>query len=340
MSWQQIRGHNEALARLMFAHARGRLAHAYLFIGPDGIGKKRFATELAKALLCERPPAALCACDRCPACQQVLAHTHPDFVITGRTEDRLEFTIDVVRALCDELGQMPLRGGRKITVLDEADYLNEEAANAFLKNLEEPPAGSLLLLLGTSTDHQLPTILSRCQILRFHPLNDDSLVSVLREQGVQDEEALTHAVRLAQGSVARALALVDTDTREFRQRLLSELCANRPDPVTLSKIWLQFQEAAGKESADQRARTSVVIGFLVDFLRTALRLALPGEPPSGSAHELGLLAKLAERLGHVRLNNLIEECLNADYLNERRVTGALIIEQLADRLCEKSMALR
>src|SRR5437764_8708040 len=104
VSWQRIKGHGELVAAFARAVERGRLAHAYLFIGPPGVGKRLFAVELAKALLCEAAPAgpheALAACDRCPACVQIDAGTHPDFRVAGRPAEASEFPIDVVRDLC------------------------------------------------------------------------------------------------------------------------------------------------------------------------------------------------------------------------------------------------
>src|SRR5205807_4346929 len=129
--------------------------------GPSGVGKRLFAEELAKALLCESPNRPrLEACDRCPACLQVAAGTHPDYFVAGRPEESLELPIDVVRELCHSLGLKPARGHGKVAIVDDADDLNDAAANCFLKTLEEPPPRSVLLLIGTSAERQLPTIVS------------------------------------------------------------------------------------------------------------------------------------------------------------------------------------
>src|SRR4051794_17892298 len=130
MSWDRVRGHDAILAGFRAALDRGRLGHAYLFVGPDGVGKKLFATELARALLCEAPPAALAACDRCPACRQIDADSPPDFLPARRPDDRLELPIEVVRDLGARLSLKPMRGGRKVAVLEDADDFNEESANA------------------------------------------------------------------------------------------------------------------------------------------------------------------------------------------------------------------
>src|SRR5947208_4805703 len=186
MVWDRIRGHDAARRQLLAAHTRGRLAHAFLFAGPPGAGKRLFATEFAKALLCDRPPAPLTACDRCPSCAQVAAGTHPDAFTARKPEDKHDLPVEVVREFCANLGRKPAKGVRKVGVIEDADDLNDESANCFLKTLEEPPPGAVLVLLASDSERQLPTILSRCQVVRFRPLGPDDLRAVLADHGVAD----------------------------------------------------------------------------------------------------------------------------------------------------------
>ena len=162
MAWQRVRGHEAQVEAFRRAARRGRLAHAYLFTGPAGVGKRLFAVELAKALLCEGNAGdELEACDRCPACAQVEAGTHPDFYPAARPADALEFPIELMRELCQGFALKSARGRGKVVVIDGADDLNRESANCFLKTLEEPPPRSVLILIGSSPDRQLSTIVSR-----------------------------------------------------------------------------------------------------------------------------------------------------------------------------------
>src|SRR5204862_2693685 len=133
----------------------------------------------------------------------------------GRPDDKLQLPIEVVRQPCADLAPKPARGGRKVASLDDADDLNEESSNCFLKTLEEPPPGSLLILIGTSPDLQLPTIRSRCQLVRFAPLPPGDVADLLRQAGVTDEALVARLRHLAAGSPGRALELADPELWDF-----------------------------------------------------------------------------------------------------------------------------
>ena len=334
MAWDRIRGHDAALKTFRATVSRGRLGQAYLFVGPDGIGKQLFARELAKALLCEQPRGPLDACDHCPACAQVEAGTHPDVFSLHTPEEKHELPIDEMRAFCAQMALKPSRGPRKIGIVVDADDFNESSANAFLKTLEEPPPGSLLILLATSTDRQLPTILSRCQTVRFHPLGPDDLRAVLAAQGVKDRAQLERLVRLGSGSPAAALALNDDDFWQIRRCLIDGLTAPRPNFTELAETWQRFYLDAGTETAKQRPRVSLVIRFLLEAVRQSLRLALGAEVSGLDAEEEGRLRAFASRLGPDRLLELVEACVEADSHVERRVQLILVVELVLEQFTQ------
>jgi DNA polymerase-3 subunit delta' len=331
MSWDRIRGHDAARHAFHIAFERGRLGQAYLFVGPDGVGKRLFALELAKALLCERPPAPLAACDHCPSCTQVEAGTHPDVFTLRTPEGKHELPVSEMRSFCARMALKPSRGGRKVGIIEDADDFNEESANSFLKTLEEPPSGSLLILLGTGTDRQLPTILSRCQVVRFAPLGPDDLKSILAGQGVSDSDRLERLVRLSGGSAARALALNDDGFWKVREKLVEGLTSPRPNFAGLAEAWSRFVEDAGKDTAAQRLRASLVVRFLVEAVRQALRLSLGADVSGLDPAEEDRLRAFADRLGPDRLLELIDRCVEADYYVERRVQLALVIESVLEQ---------
>src|SRR5688572_29854914 len=233
--WQGIEGHDRIVARFRRAIEQGRLASTFLFVGPEGIGKRAFAIALARSLLCERrDDAQLDVCGICPSCVQVAARTHPDLHFIGLPEGKSSIPIKLLigedetrmrEGLCYDISLKPFGGKRKIAIVEDADYLNRaEVANCLLKTLEEPPPRSLLILVGTSESKQLPTIRSRSQVVRFEPLSREIVERLLVEKRLVADPA--EARRLAaqsEGSISRALELADPELWQFRDELLAAL---------------------------------------------------------------------------------------------------------------------
>jgi DNA polymerase-3 subunit delta' len=335
VSWHSIRGHDRVVAELRRSLEQGRFPHALLFVGPAGVGKKTFARKLAQALLCEaRPAERLDPCEVCPGCLQVAAETHPDFAEFARPEDKHELPIAVIRDLCMHFALKPARGMRKVAILDDADDLNEEAANAFLKTLEEPPPGAVLILIGTSVEVQLQTIVSRCQVVRFDPLPAADVAELLLEQGVaRDAEDAARLAALGDGSVSRALGLADAGLERFRRALIDELASDCGfDPPALAHQVLEHVKQAGKESVDQRRRASLLIGELARFFRGVLWQTAGLEPPSPDPADRRPVEAIAARLEPEDVLVLTDRCLEADYHIQRRLAMNLILEALAHDL--------
>jgi DNA polymerase-3 subunit delta' len=330
LSWAHVIGHDAWVSAFRDVVRRNRLAHAYLFVGPPGVGKRTFAIEFAKALLCEQssPDLPLTACDRCAACLLVDARTHPDLFVVGKPEDKNELPIGVMRELCDSFRMKSARGLGKVAVLDDADDMNDEAANCFLKTLEEPPPRSIFILIGTSLERQLPTIRSRCHTVRFAPLAPETVRQLLEKSELQDKKLIPALVRLAEGSPGTALALADPSLWEFRNRLLAGLAASRVDTLGLGKAFDEFVQEAGKEPVLQRERAALMIRLLLAGLRDALRLRL-GEP-APAAEEAQLLQPLARRADPDKLLRLIDRALEAEIQLDRYLQVVLVLEGLLD----------
>jgi DNA polymerase-3 subunit delta' len=336
VSWERVRGHDALVRAFERAARRGRLAHAYLFTGPPGVGKRLFAAELAKSLLCEDPPPGrIDSCDRCPACVQIDAGTHPDYFQAGLPPGKHEWPIELMRELLRTFALTSARGKGKVAVLDDADDFNEESANAFLKTLEEPPPRSVLILIGSSPDRQLPTILSRCQAVRFAPLPEPLVADLLRAQGVEDEALVRRLARLSGGSPGQARALADPALWDFRRTFLQQLTTPQIDSVGLARAWNEFVEQAGKDSAAQRQRATLVLRLVIDFLNDALRMRLGGTPRLAEPDELRALETLAKRADVEKMLAILERCLQGDEHIDRRVQLSLALEALTDELGEK-----
>ncbi len=331
-----VRGHETQVEAFDRAVRRGRLAHAYLFVGPSGVGKRLFAVELAKALLCEsrRNEDRLEGCDHCPACTQVEAGTHPDFFTASRPPETAEFPIALMRELCQHFSLKPASGRGKVVLLDDADDLNAESANCFLKTLEEPPPGSVLILIGSSTDRQRQTITSRCQVVRFRPLPPETVAEVLQANGVDDATLRERSVQLSGGSPGQARLLADPALWEFRRVLLTALTQPRFDAVALAKTWMEFVQEAGKETVHQRRRARLTLRLLIDFIRAALRFGLNGDADNGAGEDRPLLEAMTQRANADQITALLEHCLEADFQIERNVGTAFVLEALLDAVAQ------
>jgi DNA polymerase-3 subunit delta' len=335
VSWQHINGHDAQVQAFERARRRGRLAHAYLLVGPPGVGKRLFADALTRALLCETSSECLEACGHCPACTLVAAGTHPDFFAVGRPAGVNEVPIELMRELCRVFTLKSARGRGKVAVLDDADDLNDASANCFLKTLEEPPPRSVFLLIGTHVERQLPTIVSRCQVVRFAPLPEPQVAELLMRQGVEDAALAARLARLSGGSPGQALALAGPELWQFRRTLLDGLAATPPDTVGLARQWLEFAEEAGKEVAAHRRRASLVLRLLVEFFNDAIALSVGGTPRLAEPEDLRVLRVVAGRCDVEGLLGQVERCLEADMQIERYVPLALVLEGLLDALGQR-----
>ncbi len=164
MPWSEVRGQEEALNFLRRSLEGGRLAHAYLFHGPEGVGKKMAALLLCRFLVCR---GASKPCGTCPACRRLLSGGHPDVMVLEPLGKARRITKEQMAHLHEGARLCPSQGEWKVFVLDDAETMGTEAANSLLKFLEEPPAGTLFLLVSSRPELLPPTVVSRCQLVRF-----------------------------------------------------------------------------------------------------------------------------------------------------------------------------
>lgn len=180
MTWTQFSQQPRASELLYHSLRNGRLAHAYLFSGPKGAGKKQMALHLAKSLFCQEREAD--ACGACVTCRRIDAGNHPDVLFI--TPDGASIKIDQIRALQKEMAMRAVESKHKVYIIEHVDKMTTQAANSLLKFLEEPPAGVLAVLLTEHGHAILPTILSRCQMVQFSPLSADAIAQELFSLGV------------------------------------------------------------------------------------------------------------------------------------------------------------
>jgi DNA polymerase-3 subunit delta' len=241
MALQEVLGQEQAIRLLSNVLTQARLAHAYLFAGPAGVGKHLAARQFAKALYCSAPSLSggYDACDACTACHKIDTGNHPDVVEMGPEGNTIR--IEHIRTLQHRLSYKPYEDQRMTIILDGCERLTLPATNALLKTLEEPPAHALLLLL-TSNKTALPlTITSRCQLIPFRALTSVHLRTILEQQGVDAETAAMTAM-LSQGGLGEYGDLSEAlAVRQRAHTLLTEVVHDRA-----TAVFTQARKLAGK----------------------------------------------------------------------------------------------
>ena len=224
MNFDQIRGHRKILELLTRVVHTKRLAHAYVFSGLEGIGKRLTALALAKNLLCSSGGGK--SCGTCSACIQVDRGSHPDLMIIE--PEKGVITIDSIRNLKRELSRKSFSGGYKVCLIDDAEKMNLQAENALLKTLEEPTPDTVIILITGKPYRLLPTVLSRCQHLKFQPLAlfDASELIMAGVAGVERDDSLLMA-SLTGGSPGKAFTLKMGQLKGLRDSWInqSRFCA-------------------------------------------------------------------------------------------------------------------
>jgi DNA polymerase-3 subunit delta' len=330
--WNRLRGHTAQIEMVRRAAARGRLAHGYLFLGPAGVGKRMVARGLAQALFCrETNEQELSPCGHCPACKQVLAQSHPDLLEIGCPEGKRELSIDLIagakdrrgrEGLCHDLSLRPMSATRRVAIIDDAERMNDESANALLKTLEEPPPGSILILLAADLEPILPTIRSRCQPLWFSTLSTDDVAAILNQEGLATADAAKAAAD-SSGSLETARKLIETGLGELRSAVRSGLSASKFNSQSLSTQVVEAIEAASSNTAEQRENATWAIQFAIDHFRGILR-----QPGASNVDQQDRAAASIERcydaLGHLEQSMPVPLCISGliDDLGKIARTGS------------------
>lgn len=266
MPWDIV-GHCGAVAALRAALVSGQVGHAYMFAGPQGIGKTRLASILAGALLCEQP-ASKAPCLTCRGCRRVQSGNHPD--LHWVTPAGSSMRIEQVRALQAQIKLRPYEGRHKVCVLDDADMLTEQAQNSMLKSLEEPPGSGVFILVAHRPAALLPTIHSRCQVFRLRPVPEPMVAELVRARlNVSPGEAALLAA-LSEGRPGYALGLDPQTTLAQRDRAIAWCTSLRQEG--LKAVWTVAGELEGE--ADLQDWLNIMAVWFRDVWHASLDRAL------------------------------------------------------------------
>jgi DNA polymerase III subunit delta' len=311
MPFSDIAGQETAIAVLRRSISMGRVAHAYLFSGIEGCGKKKTALAFVQAVFCGKEE----ACGVCSSCRKIASGQHPDLHMLE--PDGAFIKIDQVRELQKELSYRPFEAPKKACIIDGADKLNPSSGNALLKTLEEPPGDALMILIAPERSNVLQTILSRCQSLAFQPLPAELIEARLARDGFAPDAARV-AATLSGGSLRRAMEIGSDGVLEGRASFLARVTAlNLKDVATL------FRTA--EELAADKEGLPGLLELLLSFLRDIL---IYRSRPEGLANAdlEELVAREANRCSEGRIMELIEQLLAIRRMLVRNVNARLALE--------------
>ncbi len=310
--WQQVQW-----AQLNAMRREDRLPHALLLTGAQGMGKRDFAKALARAQLCRYRTREGVACGKCDSCKQYEAGTHPDFFAVQPEAEGKAIPVDSARAVGEFLTLKSHHGAGRVVLLSPAEAMNVAAANSLLKTLEEPPSGSLLILVSSSPGALLATVRSRCQRMVFLP--EKGIAGRWLSERLQGEDGKL-LLNLAGGAPLRALELGEEGLLERRAQLLEDferIAKGRCDPVSAAQRWLKEE------------RVDETVFWLNSWLMDMLRLKyVPSPPEVVNQDVVERLRELAARCDGRRLFSFHQRVAEAVQQLNRSLNLQLMLEDL------------
>jgi DNA polymerase-3 subunit delta' len=317
--FSSIEGHVLPISILKRALANNALAHAYLFSGEQGIGKRMTANALAAAVNCPNARSED-GCGICPSCRKISSHRHPDVHLLKPDGD--EIKIEQIRQVQNYLSLRPFEGTKKILIVDGAESLNQASSNAFLKTLEEPSGDTLIILLTSLPQSLLATIRSRCQEIRFHPLPRRVLAKALMiKRGLSEGDAWFLAA-LAQGSLGLGLQMDIAQEKSDRKDIIDLLSG-------LESLGPGELLAHADSYAKDRDRFERLLAIGVEWLRDMMVARLSGDAALlVHADEKILFSKAENRFSLQKILADFELFFMSRNLLERRVSTQLVAENL------------
>lgn len=340
MTLASVQGQPRAMDALQSALRTGSVHHAYLFAGPEGVGKELAAVGLAQALTCPEAPEA--GCGKCASCVRIAKGLHPDVTYVMPDDERVsrglagrsdftgtpsrELRVEQIRQLQERLALRGLESKRKVAIIVSAEQMNVQAQNAFLKTLEEPPSETTLILVASAMDRLLPTIRSRCSKVQFSPLPVEMVAEHVQQARKLDADTATLAAVMSGGSLGRALAL-DVKALAQRKDVITAFESLRGNDIP---GLLRFAEAHGGSREDADSALELLLLWTRDVSLSK------AEAEAGMANRdlKALASEVAGRTSETSLHRrhaLLEAARTA--IGTRNGSPRLQLERLLIELC-------
>lgn len=318
--FQRLEGHRDTLLGLQKSGKREPFP-SLVFNGPPKVGKRLAAVWYAAYLNCHAD-APQSPCGRCRSCLKVLNGSHPDISFTKVPDSKTVVGVSEVREAVHELHHAPFEGNFRVWIIEEGERLTDEAQNALLKTLEEPPSRAVILLVTNLAGALLPTVSSRCRLVRFHSLSAREVVESLRRRDVEPKlaESLT---RLCEGALGSALSL-SKDPHSLQERAgVVEMFSRLPG----GGLW-QAVETAQKLETSKLAGTEALLDLGISFYRDLLVFSVGSSELVTHREMLPQLEDLASRLSSAAIKRVIREFQEADEFLRRNVSPRLLLQRL------------
>jgi len=362
MSIREVFCQDKAIGILQRAFAADKLAHAYIFVGPDGVGKFKTAKEWAKMLLCnhkikhQSPQGAFCdSCGTCRSCEVFDGGAHPDFnhiykeLLKFTKEGKrkpppLDLPIDVVREfLVDKVAGRPQMSDATVYVVSEAEQLNRSSQNALLKVLEEPPKHCFIILICSRLEKMLPTTQSRCQIIRFGPVDAEKIEERLTRSGLAHAEAQYWAA-FSEGSLGTALAWAQLEPKDkscyqIKTELLNRFADYQLGDVLdfaewlsqsakkIRDVWTEKQPNVSKKDINRRTQTGL-IRMIIAALDDAMKMCIGNDAAFVNSDQMSQIRKIAKKFGAEELAEKIGKAYENIQWLHHNVNERLVFEEL------------
>lgn len=321
MSFAEILGQGLATEILNKAIQRGKLAHAYLFHGIEGVGKEKAARTLAKAVNCHSLKGVE-PCAQCPSCLKIEAGNHPDVNLIQ--PEGAFIRIEQIRSLQKQMIHKPLEGRYRVAIVTSAHLLNRESANCLLKTLEEPPQTSVIILIATNISRLLPTIVSRCQAVSFRPLPPEVIADYLSSSDsvrFPPEKAALLA-SLSTGSLGRAIKLAASPVMEMRTELCKRL-------ISISRKNLEEALILAGNLAAQKEELPQILDLLKTYFRDMLFLKQGIDKKYLINKDLDqIFGEGVQRWNHEQLTSSLELLSRAEQGLSRNYNRQLMLENV------------